>query len=111
MAENTEPGTFITSICIGDTWQEDKFNSVFYSADDMVAEACQFIKEQPELQDGYHAVGWSQVKKLIKSQYRSLKFLLLGWPILSWGCGEVSGTADAQLGDDGRRAPGHLWHS
>jgi palmitoyl-protein thioesterase len=59
--ENTLPGTYVLTIRIGDTDVDDIVNSFFKNANEQVDIVCQQIASDPLLQNGYHAMGSSQV--------------------------------------------------
>ncbi len=63
IAENTEPGTFIHSLQIGETPEEEIANSYFMPVDEQVEEVCTYLANEPEVQNGYHALGFSQARK------------------------------------------------
>lgn len=54
------PNTYIKSIRIGDNLVEDYESGYFVHPNKQVEEVCRQISSDPELQDGYNAVGFSQ---------------------------------------------------
>ena len=64
MFELRIPGIYIKSLMIGSSMFEDTKNSYLMNINDQVARACKQIAEDPELNDGYNAIGISQVRQL-----------------------------------------------
>ena len=60
VVDDVMPGVFTMSIKIGDSLQMDTMNSVLMSASDQVNYACNIIANNPNLSDGYNALGISQ---------------------------------------------------
>jgi palmitoyl-protein thioesterase len=56
------PGTFIYSIQIGDTVDQDHKAGFFGKIDQQVDFVCEQLSNIPELQYGFNAIGFSQVK-------------------------------------------------
>ena len=54
------PGTFVHSIEIGDSVDDDIFNSFFMDVNKQVADVCSQLAAIPELADGFNAVTFSQ---------------------------------------------------
>lgn len=52
--------TYVKSIRIGNNIVEDFESGYFVHPDKQVAEACRQISSDPELQNGYNAIGFSQ---------------------------------------------------
>lgn len=48
------------SLKIGDTFAEEVENGFFMNVNIQVEEACKHIASDPELRDGYNAIGFSQ---------------------------------------------------
>lgn len=53
-------GVYVKSLRIGDSVAQDLENGYFMAADRQIDMACQLLKEDPKLQGGFHAVGFSQ---------------------------------------------------
>jgi len=58
--EKKIPGVHVHSLMIGDNVVQDTENGFFMNINSQIELACQRIQEDPKLQDGYHAVGFSQ---------------------------------------------------
>jgi len=58
--EKRIPGVHVHSLMIGDNVIQDTENGFFLNINSQIELACQRIKEDPKLKDGYHAVGFSQ---------------------------------------------------
>jgi len=54
------PGVYVHSLMIGDNVVQDTENGFFLDINRQIELACQKIQSDPKLQDGYHAVGFSQ---------------------------------------------------
>ena len=64
---STIPGDVYTlSIRLGQTLEEDKYNSVFRGMMEQVRAGCEIVTGDPALQAGYHAVGLSQGGLLLR---------------------------------------------
>lgn len=61
------PGVYIHSLCFGETGVEDNKSGFFGNANDLVAAACHAISSDPGLQDGYHAIGFSQGGQFLRA--------------------------------------------
>ena len=60
--EGIKKGTqYVHSLKIGETLSEDTMNGFLMPVNEQVEMACQKIANDPQLADGYHAVGFSQV--------------------------------------------------
>ena len=57
---------YTLSIRLGETLEEDKYNSVFQGIMEQVRAGCEIVTEDPGLQAGYHAVGLSQGGLLLR---------------------------------------------
>jgi palmitoyl-protein thioesterase len=55
--------TFVYSVQVGDTINEDHKAGFFGKIDEQVAKVCKELSEIPELQDGFNAIGFSQVSR------------------------------------------------
>lgn len=58
----TQPGTYVHSLMIGDNILDDTVNSFLKPVNTQVQEVCEFLANEPLLADGYHAIGFSQVR-------------------------------------------------
>jgi len=58
--EKQIPGVYVHSLMIGENVVQDTENGFFLNINSQIELACQRIKEDPKLQGGYHAVGFSQ---------------------------------------------------
>lgn len=54
------PGVYVHSLKIGDSFISDMENSYFLQANKQIQIACQTIKIDPKLKNGYNAIGFSQ---------------------------------------------------
>ena len=64
---STIPGDVYTlSIRLGESLEEDKYNSVFRGMMEQVRDGCEIVTGDPALQGGYHAVGLSQGGLLLR---------------------------------------------
>lgn len=54
------PNSYVKSIRIGDNMIEDYESGYFVHPNKQIEEACRQIASDPELQDGYNAIGFSQ---------------------------------------------------
>jgi len=64
LIEQTLPGIYVYSIMIGSTPSEDKNRGFFDNINTQIDFVCQTLKENELLQDGFNAIGFSQVKIL-----------------------------------------------
>ncbi|CAJ0929756.1 unnamed protein product, partial [Mesorhabditis belari] len=60
LIEETVPGIYVKNLMLGDNVVADMEHGFFANMNDLVDEACQQIQKDPQLQGGYHAVGFSQ---------------------------------------------------
>lgn len=58
--ETRVPGIHVNSLMIGDGIVQDMENGFFLNINKQIDLACKRVNEDPELQNGYHAVGFSQ---------------------------------------------------
>jgi len=58
--EQKIPGVYVHSLMIGDNVVQDTENGFFMNINSQIELACQKIQADPKLQQGYHAVGFSQ---------------------------------------------------
>ena len=58
--EQKIPGVYVHSLMIGDNVVQDTENGFFMNINSQIELACQRIQADPNLQEGYHAVGFSQ---------------------------------------------------
>ena len=64
---STIPGDVYTlSIRLGESLEEDKYNSVFRGMMEQVRAGCEIVTGDPGLEGGYHAVGLSQGGLLLR---------------------------------------------
>eukprot|EP00095_Tigriopus_kingsejongensis_P009112 maker-scaffold150_size309978-snap-gene-2.11 protein:Tk09112 transcript:maker-scaffold150_size309978-snap-gene-2.11-mRNA-1 annotation:"hypothetical protein BRAFLDRAFT_128749" len=63
----TEPGTYVHSLKIGSNVIDDTINGFLKPVNDQVDEVCRYIAEDPELAEGYHAVGFSQGGQFLRA--------------------------------------------
>ena len=60
MVEKDVPGIYVNSIQIGDDAKEDTLNGFFMNVNDQITEVCANLSVDPELQNGFNAMGFSQ---------------------------------------------------
>ncbi|KAK8375985.1 hypothetical protein O3P69_008602 [Scylla paramamosain] len=60
MVEERIPGIYVRSLMIGDNIIADEEHGYFGNVNSQVEEVCQKLASDPELQGGYHAMGFSQ---------------------------------------------------
>jgi len=67
MVEERVPGIYVRSLMIGNNIIEDEEHGYFGNANEQVEEVCQKLASDPELQDGYHAMGFSQGGQFLRA--------------------------------------------
>uniref|UniRef100_A0A6M2DWE0 Palmitoyl-protein thioesterase 1 n=1 Tax=Xenopsylla cheopis TaxID=163159 RepID=A0A6M2DWE0_XENCH len=67
LQEKLLPGVYIHSIKIGNNDIEDVENGFFMSPNKQIHLACQAIQNDPQLQDGYNAIGFSQGGQFLRA--------------------------------------------
>ncbi|GJQ68260.1 putative palmitoyl-protein thioesterase [Trypoxylus dichotomus] len=65
--ETVIPGLYTLSIKIGSTELGDTWNSLFLHPDEQVIRACRIISLDPNLKNGFHAIGFSQGAQLLRA--------------------------------------------
>ena len=60
MVKESIPDVYTVSVMIGDDLEMDTANSILMSANDQVSYVCNIIGNDPNLADGYNALGISQ---------------------------------------------------
>ena len=60
MVEKEVPGIYVNSIQIGADSREDTLNGFFKNVNDQITEVCASLSVDPELQNGFNAMGFSQ---------------------------------------------------
>jgi len=60
-------GSYVRSLMIGDSPGEDTVNGFFKPVNEQVEEVCQMIGSDPELKDGYNAIGFSQGGQFLRA--------------------------------------------
>jgi len=58
--EEKIPGVYVLSLMLGDNVVQDTENGFFLNINTQIDMACNIIRNDPKLQNGYHAVGFSQ---------------------------------------------------
>lgn len=66
MFEKSIPGVYVHSLMIGDNVIQDTENGFFMNVNSQVEMACAKVQADPKLQNGYHAVGFSQGGQFIR---------------------------------------------
>ncbi|XP_060062130.1 palmitoyl-protein thioesterase 1 [Erinaceus europaeus] len=67
MVESKIPGIYILSLEIGKTLMEDVENSFFMNVNSQVSVVCQILAKDPEFQQGYNAMGFSQGGQFLRA--------------------------------------------
>lgn len=65
--KNSLPGVYVKSLKIGKSIVNDMENGYFMHPDDQVKMACKLISEDPELSQGYNAIGFSQGAQFLRA--------------------------------------------
>ena len=60
VVQDNIPGVYTVSVMIGETLEMDTANSILMSASDQVMYVCNLIRRDPNLAEGYNALGISQ---------------------------------------------------
>jgi len=60
------PGLYVRNVMVGDTMEEDKFNSVFMQMNEQVSYVCDLLSADPHLSHGYNGIGLSQGGLLLR---------------------------------------------
>lgn len=67
MIEDAIPGVYVKSLEIGSNMLEDMWNSFFMNVNDQVDFVCKTLKQDSQLQRGFHAVGFSQGSQFLRA--------------------------------------------
>ncbi|XP_063597473.1 palmitoyl-protein thioesterase 1-like isoform X2 [Penaeus indicus] len=67
LVEERIPGIYVRSLMIGENIIEDEEHGYFGNVNNHVDEVCQKIAADPELQGGYHAMGFSQGGQFLRA--------------------------------------------
>jgi len=65
--EKTLPGTYVYSVEIGGSIAADELHGYIGNANDQVAFVCDKVKNDPNLKDGFNAVGFSQGSQFLRA--------------------------------------------
>lgn len=65
--EDNVPGVYVKSLKIGSSVVEDIENGFFLNANKQVEEVCKQLASDPELKDGYNALGFSQGGQFLRA--------------------------------------------
>jgi len=65
--EKVETVNYVKSLMIGDSETSDTSNGFLMPVFQQVELACQQIRSDPELQEGYHAIGFSQGGQFLRA--------------------------------------------
>lgn len=71
------PGTYVLSLEIGSTIIEDMINGFFKPIHEQIDMACDIIKNDPKLTNGFNAMGFSQGGQFLYVEYQLLLSLFL----------------------------------
>jgi len=66
LIEQYIPGIYVYSMEIGDSVEADEFNGFFMNANDQIKEAINRISTNPNLTNGFNAVGFSQGSQFLR---------------------------------------------
>jgi len=67
LIEKNVPGSYVLSLKIGKNTEEDVTNGFFMNVNDQISLACKIISQDPQLKNGYHAVGFSQGGQFLRA--------------------------------------------
>ncbi|KAM6173264.1 palmitoyl-protein thioesterase 1 [Erethizon dorsatum] len=67
MVEEKIPGIYVLSLEIGKNIKEDMENSFFLNVNSQVRTVCQILANDPKLQQGYNAMGFSQGGQFLRA--------------------------------------------
>lgn len=67
MVEEKIPGIYVLPLKIGKTVKEDMENSFFMNVNTQISLVCQILAEDPKLQHGYNAIGFSQGGQFLRA--------------------------------------------
>ncbi|XP_069125987.1 palmitoyl-protein thioesterase 1-like [Argopecten irradians] len=67
MIEKQVKGVYVNSLMIGSNIASDTTNGFFMNANDQIAMACDMIAKDSKLQNGYHAIGFSQGGQFLRA--------------------------------------------
>ncbi|XP_022910226.2 palmitoyl-protein thioesterase 1 [Onthophagus taurus] len=67
------PGVYVTSLKIGSSIPTDVENGFFMHPNKQIDYACKLINSDPNLQNGYHAVGFSQGSQFLRALIQRCK--------------------------------------
>ena len=67
LIEQNITGIYVKSLQIGDNEEEDALNGFFKNSNDQIDLACEIIKNDSKLADGYNAVGFSQGGQFLRA--------------------------------------------
>lgn len=65
--EKKVSGIYVRSLMIGPNVEADTENGFFMNVNDQVEEVCAKLKNDPDLQNGYHAMGFSQGGQFLRA--------------------------------------------
>ncbi|KAJ8716003.1 hypothetical protein PYW08_013288 [Mythimna loreyi] len=65
--EKQIPGVYVNSLQIGNSTIEDLENGYFLNPNTQVEEVCNYLAEEPNLKDGFNAIGFSQGSQFMRA--------------------------------------------
>merc|ERR1711973_706919 len=65
--ENSIPGVYVHSLKFGKNFEEDQMSGFLTPCNKQVEDACAMIASDPELKDGYNAIGFSQGGQFLRA--------------------------------------------
>ncbi|KAJ8713596.1 hypothetical protein PYW07_013966 [Mythimna separata] len=65
--EKQIPGVYVDSLQIGNSTIEDLENGYFLNPNTQVEEVCKYLAEQPQLKNGFNAIGFSQGSQFLRA--------------------------------------------
>ncbi|NWT28886.1 PPT1 thioesterase, partial [Cardinalis cardinalis] len=67
LVEKKIPGIYVLSLKIGSSLIQDMENSFFMNVNEQVSEVCRQLAQDPQLQPGYNAMGFSQGGQFLRA--------------------------------------------
>lgn len=67
LIQETIPGVYVKSLEIGSNYFEDLFNGFFLDTNKQVSMVCDQLSKDPQLQGGFHALGFSQGSQFLRA--------------------------------------------
>jgi palmitoyl-protein thioesterase len=71
LVESQLPGVYVYSIMVGQSVAEDELNGFFMNVNDQVKFVCEKLASDPNLKDGFNAIGFSQGSQFFRAYVES----------------------------------------